>query len=131
MAKSLTVKATTVMPKLFEYRQNNSGGSFDIEPSSGIATRVWIEALDADDADRRAERVGIYFDGCNDGRDCSCCGDRWDRSYGEGVSSIEIDGYTFDWHDTIYVHRFDGTIEAFTKADAEAIRAALGTGGAS
>jgi len=58
----------------YEYRQNNSGGSFDVRPADGISQYVIVEADDAKEADYLAERIGLYFDG--DG-DCSCCGERW------------------------------------------------------
>ena len=56
----------------YTFRQNNSGGSF-----IGPAITVIIEADGVDDANARAEKLGLYFDGCADGRDCDCCGDRW------------------------------------------------------
>jgi hypothetical protein len=61
----------------YQYRQNNSGGRFDIDEADGITVNVIIEADSAEDADSRAEDIGIYFDGCDGGRDCPCCGDRW------------------------------------------------------
>jgi hypothetical protein len=45
------------MTKFYEYRQNNSGGSFDIDDAAGIGVRVWIEATDSDHADSRAETI--------------------------------------------------------------------------
>lgn len=41
------------------------------------AHHVVIEARDADHANEIALLNGIYFDGCESGNDCSCCGDRW------------------------------------------------------
>lgn len=70
--------------KFFHYSQNNSGGSFDFSEDPAITHHVVIEAKDAADADIRAIQIGLYFDGCADGRDCSCCGDRWNPAYGEG-----------------------------------------------
>ena len=61
----------------FEFRQNNSGGSFVIDESAGLSVSVIVEADSAKDANERAESIGIYFDGCESGRDCDCCGDRW------------------------------------------------------
>lgn len=102
----------TVETKYFHFRQNNSGGSFDIEDADGIGVEVWIEALNADDACRRAESIGIYFDGCEYGRDCDCCGDRWHRPWGDGYDASEIDQkFSFSWHGTVYVHHMDGSIE--------------------
>lgn len=63
----------------FEFRQNNSGGSFVFK--HGIGVVVWVEATSAKDANNKAEKLGLYFDG--DG-DCPCCGDRWYEAYGEG-----------------------------------------------
>lgn len=69
--------------KFFFYRQNNSGGSF-----TSPAKFVIVEAKDADDANRRAEEKGLYFDGS---MDCSCCGNRWSEAYGdEGTDMPEI-----------------------------------------
>lgn len=59
----------------YTYNQNNSGGSF-----SGPRTII-IEAQSHVQANTFAEdRTEIYFDGCDFGRDCSCCGDRWYRA---------------------------------------------------
>lgn len=59
----------------FNFDQNNSGGSFVRD--AGVDCDVFIQAPDRDAALRKAEEVGVYFDGCADGRDCDCCGDRW------------------------------------------------------
>ena len=61
----------------FKFRQNNSGGGFDIDADSGLGTTVWIEADSANSANRKAKKIGIYFDGVHNGTDCECCGDRW------------------------------------------------------
>ncbi len=72
----------------FTFDQNNSGGSF-----GGPATYVIIEANDADEANYLAERNGIYFDGCVNGQDCDCCGDRWSRQWREdGYETPQIYG---------------------------------------
>jgi hypothetical protein len=103
--------------KFFEYSQNNSGGSFDIDDAKGIGPRVWIEARDAQEADSLAGRLGIYFDGCESGLDCSCCGDRWSSAWGEGSAEPEISQeYDFNWHDTVYLHRLDGSVERIKRA---------------
>lgn len=57
------------------FNQNNSGGSFIVNDS--VAHYVIIEANSADEANDRAESVGIYFNGCDNDYDCPCCGDRW------------------------------------------------------
>lgn len=63
--------------KFFTFRQNNSGGRFHHRPEDGIGFAVIVEAQNANHAKDRAERIGLYFDGCAKGFDCSCCGDRW------------------------------------------------------
>lgn len=103
----------TAETKFYEFDQNNSGGSFDIDPAKGIGPSVYIEATDTAHANARAEELGIYFNGVADGRDCACCGDRWHALWRdeEGVSEVVPGKYSFSWHDEIYVHRLDGTIE--------------------
>lgn len=59
----------------YTYGQNNSGGIF--RPP---ANYVIIEANSPSDSDYIAEFHGLYFDGCDNNRDCSCCGDRWYRA---------------------------------------------------
>jgi hypothetical protein len=63
----------------FHFNQNNSGGSFDTDES--VAHHVFIEARNASDANMKAQSIGIYFDGIENGIDCECCGDRWYRAY--------------------------------------------------
>lgn len=57
--------------KRFTFEQNNSGGAY-IGP-----TKVTVLAKSADEANRKAEEKGVYFDGVAFGVDCECCGDRW------------------------------------------------------
>ena len=89
MTKALVVSGekSVVKTKFFCFSQNNSGGSFD-EP----AMYVIVEAMNAAQANQRAQEIGLYFDGCSTGRDCSCCGDRWysqwDNSDGDDAPSI-------------------------------------------
>ncbi len=61
----------------YEYYQINSGGSWDED----IGYTLFVEAETADEADHRAESVGVYFSGCDAGVDCPCCGDRWSRAF--------------------------------------------------
>ena len=56
----------------YTYRQNNSGGRF-----IGPALYVIVEANSSNVAMAIAEEIGVYFNGCETGEDCSCCGDRW------------------------------------------------------
>lgn len=109
----------------FDYNQNNSGGSFDYDDEAGITETVIIEASNASDANRRAGAIGIYFNGCEDGRDCDCCGDRWYPAWGDGDERPSV-----YWRPVeevppkrsfvgradgpcVYVHYADGTIKGF------------------
>lgn len=109
--------------KWYTYSQNNSGGSFVIDEYAGIAHFVIVQATDAESANDAARRIGLYFNGCDSGRDCSCCGDRWSPAGGwwndddEGTEFPMIFGapaHEF-WNDgawtmrkTIAVHAADG-----------------------
>lgn len=98
----------------FEYHQNNSGGSFDHSPRAGIGYLVVIEAASADEANTRAESIGLYFDGCAEGMDCDCCGDRWSRAWrDEGTERPESYGRPVEggWGLPAYVHYADGRVE--------------------
>ena len=109
----------------FYFIQNNSGGSFDHEESQGIGYGLFIEADSADEACVRAESIGLYFDGCDDGVDCDCCGDRWSRPwrekgdceptmYGDKYRPInEGEAPELVWGIPLYIHPVDGN---FSKA---------------
>lgn len=58
--------------KFYTFHQNNSGGVFE-----GPARNVIVEATSPEEANRIAQNHDVYFDGCDKGWDCSCCGDRW------------------------------------------------------
>lgn len=95
------------------YDQNNSGGFFIIDEPAGIGPKVWVEANTAHEANDRAKTIGIYFNGCDSGEDCECCGDRWWPAWEDedGSDSIFIDhDWHFNWHDRVYVHLSDGSI---------------------
>ena len=76
---------------VYRYYQNNSGGWCNdmpsIHPSLGFVdedgVNLYVYADTPEQADQAAENVGVYFDGISEGKDCSCCGDRWTRNYGE------------------------------------------------
>lgn len=59
------------------FRQNNSGGSFHYD--ADVDVYVIVEGKDIHEITRRAGDIGIYFNGCDTGTDCSCWGDRWDE----------------------------------------------------
>lgn len=103
--------------KYYHFRQNNSGGSFDIDDK--VTVNVWIQAETANQANERAEDIGIYFDGVDDEVDCACCGDRWyPASERDSVPSPEDidDGDMFDGHTWVKpgvpycrIYNFDGS----------------------
>lgn len=103
--------------KFYEYSQNNTGGSFIKEMGYAII----IQANSNEEADRIAESKGVYFDGCENDRDCSCCGDRWDRAYGEGTEEPEFyskkhspNGKPYiNWNLPTNIYYKDGTTEVF------------------
>ncbi len=103
--------------KFFTFDQNNSGGSFVRDSQRGICEYVIIEAINSDDANSRAENIGLYFNGCEDDRDCPCCGDRWyaNSDKGEDVPSLygkPIDEMEKSWYrNTVFVHYIDGTFK--------------------
>ena len=107
------------------YDQNNSGGGFDV--NDRVTYNVIIEADSADEADAKAEDVGIYFDGTeDDGPDCPCCGDRWSRVWSnEGDETPMIYGKPVEEHNEYWasddepwahVYYKDGTKRSFIRA---------------
>lgn len=116
------VKAKAPKMKFFNFSQNNSGGSFDFIPEKGISHNVIIEAKDSEEANYRAERIGLYFDGCDRGQDCSCCGDRWSRAWADDGKDVpmvydskvvESSGDIAD----VFIHYADGRIVQATDND--------------
>jgi hypothetical protein len=108
--------------KWYEYSQNNSGGSFDHDPDAGIGYAVWVQARNYEEANRRAEQIGLYFDGEGD---CSCCGDRWSDKWYESDGQTEeptvyagrysgADENGLRWGLPTYAHRYDGTFYVVT-----------------
>lgn len=106
------------MNKFFTFDQNNSGGKFDYDLEAGISSTVIIEAANANQANDRAEEIGLYFDGCENDIDCECCGDRWSKAwedggndkpslYGEDVFEAKSGWY----RDVVFIHYLDGKIE--------------------
>jgi hypothetical protein len=63
----------------YTFNQNNSGGSFT--RSDNVDHYVSVEGNSIDEVIKRALIIGIYFNGCDSGWDCSCCGDRWYPPY--------------------------------------------------
>lgn len=80
-------------PEFYKFRQNNSGGHFTDDPNLGVYT--YIEAHSEEEAFKRAEKLGIYFDGVAKGVDCKCCGDRWKREC-KKVDPESVEGVSYD-----------------------------------
>jgi hypothetical protein len=97
----------------FHFSQNNSGGSFDYDGTRGISVNVIIEAADVDEANFRAEQIGLYFDGVDEGNDCGCCGDRWYEAWGTGDETPSIYGKPVGENVPIVKWMAEGTPEAF------------------
>jgi len=101
----------------YTFKQNNSGGSFDVDEN--VCHAVIIEALNMEHACARAENIGIYFNGVEDGMDCSCCGDRWSVPWDEGSDTPMIYGepaseYKSSWTTpSVIIHYADGRKESF------------------
>lgn len=90
----------------FLYLQNNSGGGFD--RTDDLDAMVFVEALTPEEADKKAQTLGIYFDGVRKGLDCECCGDRWDcAGEGEDQPLIWGDAVQADPAGTAIVHYAD------------------------
>ena len=113
--------------KYFTYHQNNSGGSFDYDDKIGITTNVIIEAKSADEANQIAEKIGIYWNGMEDGSDCECCGDRWHPQSGKGddvpsvygmpVQFLTIKNELHKWQKgpECFVHYANGRVTGYYK----------------
>lgn len=105
--------------KFYMFSQNNSGGAFDFDETAGIAPTVIIEALSYEDANERAEKLGLYFNGVENNIDCECCGDRWYPAtasdgdavpsfYGTPLDQAERPGRGKSSHMEACVHLMDG-----------------------
>ena len=117
------------MSKFYTFRQNNSGGSFDHEAAQGIGINVIIEAVDSDQANVRARSIGLYFNGCESGADCGCCGDRWYEAsdydsedtpmiYGDKVrAKAEGEEAYLDWGLPSYLHPLLGSFVEVVKEE--------------
>lgn len=73
--KEAVVVADTKKLRWYKWNQNNSGGSFHV--NDDVTHRIYIEAYSYEEAERKALGLGVYYNGCDDGSDCPCCGDRW------------------------------------------------------
>jgi hypothetical protein len=106
------------------YDQNNSGGGFTVDED--VTYNVIIEADSADEANRKAEEIGIYFDD-NYEYDCECCGTRWSRAWsneGEETPMIygdAVEDYYEAWvkggEPYAHVYYKDGTKRSYTREE--------------
>lgn len=97
--------------KWYRFNQNNSGGDF-------FGPRyVLVQAPSASTANALAQDHGVYFDGCEDGRDCPCCGDRWDRVYDDhdATDSPCVYGKPVEPSDNVVLVYLDGRVEGGEK----------------
>lgn len=111
------------VPKFFHFSQNNSGGSFAVGET--VAHHVIIEAHSAKEANDRAEDIGIYFNGCEDGSDCHCCGDRWYEAQDYDASDMPLiygeppethyDMFTREGQPVCHVYYLDGSKTTYRK----------------
>lgn len=105
--------------KFYIFDQNNSGGSFKTDDK--LCCTLFIEANSSKKANYIARQMGVYFDGCDAGLDCSCCGDRWSKR-DDGDSKTyplvysERDRITFDGPEQHAQYLSDGF--SWTKPDA-------------
>jgi hypothetical protein len=104
--------------KFYRFRQNNSGGHF--HENDKVGELVIVEAISHTEANEIAEDNGIYFDGCDSGRDCSCCGDRWYKAHKYDEEEAETDpNKLLDEHrpfgnnGVVHIYFHDGRHEGF------------------
>ena len=103
--------------KFYRFRQNNSGGFFSCDEDDGIGPLVWIEEVSAEEANYKAQSIGIYFNGVDDDQDCACCCDRWYPAE-ECDCELEVpkpDKWVFHDHPYVYVHHRNNTITRITQ----------------
>lgn len=109
--------------RFWHFRQNNSGGNFT--QNNWLDVHVVIEAKSAAHANERAKKIGIYFDGVDEGIDCGCCGDRWYPASGVGYSepavySVPVRKYrTPRGIERIKLHWLDSSLETIKAPEGE------------
>ena len=98
----------------FLITQNNSGGSF--RTTDKLCHRLYIEADNTDDAKAIAEDLGCYWNGCEAGIDCECCGDRWHEPWDEIEFPVKYGDYVFDTIEDYAQHLYS-TFMRWTQPD--------------
>lgn len=98
----------------YTYVQVDSYGDYHIDKKKGISEFVIIQAENSDEANETAERIGLYFDGVDSGRDCKCCGDRWVPATEDRASGFpEVFGERVHIDNSKqrgYIHYMDGSV---------------------
>jgi hypothetical protein len=69
------IKRSTNFSSFYEFKQNNSGGYFEINDT--LCEIMVIEADNETEANSIAEDLGCYWNGVKRKIDCRCCGNRW------------------------------------------------------
>lgn len=109
----------TIETRFWSVSQNNSRGVFDHDAEKGIGYALCVEAIDADDAKARLERIVSSY---SQGPYCPCCGERWSIWFfdDEGSTAPELYGRPIagGWGLPSYIHYFDGKIEECAEASA-------------
>lgn len=77
------------MTNFYKFTQNPSCGMFDLSEEDKIGHFVFVEASDFRAANKKAEEIGLYFDGVDQDLDCDCCGDRWKAFSCEGIDVFD------------------------------------------
>lgn len=95
---------------IYEYRQNNTGGTFVNNEQVSIC--VLIVADNVWEANHIADTIGIYFNGVQAGRDCACCGDRWSDPHEHKTTLEELlaekrDDYGYSFYKGLSVQIYD------------------------
>lgn len=105
--------------QFYTFVQTNSLGTWVVDAELGGLTV--IEAYSSEEANERAQALGIYFNGVKERKDCECCGDRWySVTAGDGKdkpeyygTEITLDNHmqdTFLRHYSIRIHYLDGNV---------------------
>ena len=83
-------KTVTLPLHIYEFSQNNSGGSF-VEDEN-LAHWVFVEATSPEQATSKILELGAYED---DGSDCPCCGSRW---YVHNPNLVTLEKLNMGWN---------------------------------
>lgn len=100
--------------QFYPFKQNVVGRDWKVEPTSGIGITVFIEAHDAEEANRIAESIGLDFYDNLDGHA------RWNKMFSDDQGIYAVDR-TLAWggnfprdHDNLaFVHFYDRTYVGF------------------